>query len=320
MDISLYILCPARFCGRCLYLKEMFGQVWVSAIAIRGIFRINPTYLAFTMNPPGSSWRRLPDQSYERPLCTLELAFYWFAAFARTTDMIRCAQIKIVAGKIDEIIGLPDVARAWSNVKQRYPLLGSRLCEHDNGIFLNVSQDRLLTHQKNEISFHGVSSRSEALCLADSMLETEHLSNDLLARIVIARDHSQMDSFYFLFTVSHVVADGVSCMTIIKAFVNELCGISSDRSTLEERLAFCLASEQLNPAARLNKARQRWRTAIAATIASRRMTRFKARNILRFPSTIIVMIIMFVDRVGMDFRRKCLKKHGSLLLERHTEV
>jgi len=225
-----------------------------------------------------SSWRRLPDHSYERPLGTLEAAFYWLADFSRTSDMIRCCHVKVVAGNIDEIIGLPNVVRTWSNVKIRFPLLGSRIYEREDDIFLNVAQDRLLTHQPNEISFYGVSSSSEAVHIADSMLEMAQLSNDLLVRIAVAKDQSRTDSFYFLFTVAHVIADGLSCMSIIKTFVNGLCDISSQavQPTWVDRLEISVSTEQLNPAARLNKARQRWRRAIAATISSRMLAKLKA--------------------------------------------
>jgi hypothetical protein len=229
-----------------------------------------------TMNISG--WTLLPDRSYERPLGTLESVFYWFSAFSRTTDIIRCAQVNVVAGHLDEIINLPNVTQAWTNVKMLFPSLGARLHERDGDIFLNVSEDRLLTCQSNEISFHEVSSYADAMRLADSMLEMDRLSNDLLAHIIIARDQSRTDSFYFLFTVTHVIADDMSNMSIIKTFVNELCGVSSDstRFTWEQRLLFCVPSEQLNPAAKLNKARQRWRNATAAILAGRLLASLKA--------------------------------------------
>jgi hypothetical protein len=225
-----------------------------------------------------SGWTLLPDHSYERPLGTLESAFYWFSNFSRATDMIRCAQVKVATGNVDEIINLPNVVRAWTNVKMLFPSFGGRLHERDSDIFLNVSEDRLLTCRPNEISFHEVSSCSDAMRLADSMLEMDRLSNDLLAHIIIARDQSRSDLFYFLFTVTHIIADGMSCMSIIKIFVNELCSVSSDstQSTWEERLSFCVPCEQLNPAAKLNKARQRWRNVTAAILAGRLMARLKA--------------------------------------------
>jgi hypothetical protein len=239
----------------------------------------------------GSSWKLLPDQSYERPLGRQETAFYWVSAFSRTSDLIPCVQIQVVDGNLDEIIGQSNVVRAWTNVKMRFPLLGSRLYERDNDIFLNVSEDRLLTCQLNEISFLEGSSCLGAERLVDSMLEIEHLSNDLLARIVIARDQSRTDSFYFLLNVTHIIADGLSCVTIIKTFVNELCGITSHRPSWKERLAFSVASDQLNPAAKLNKARQRWRSAIASILASRIQARLKAR-ILLYRRTIIMIVCL----------------------------
>jgi hypothetical protein len=160
-----------------------------------------------------------------------------------------------------------------------FPLLGSRLHERGNDIALNVAQDRLFTCQSNEISFQEVSSCSDAERLADCILEMDQLSNDLLARIIIARDQSRTDSFYFLLAVTHLVADAFCSVSIVKTFVNELCGVSPDpnRSTWEERLPLCLASEGLNPAAKLSKVRQRWRRAIAAILARRIQARLKAR-------------------------------------------
>ena len=84
-----------------------------------------------------SGWTLLPDRGYERPLGTLESVFYWFSAFSRTTDIIRCAQVNVVAGHLDEIINLPNVTQAWTNVKKLFPSLGARLYERDN-VFLNV--------------------------------------------------------------------------------------------------------------------------------------------------------------------------------------
>src|SRR6266545_1153276 len=200
-----------------------------------------------------SCWKLLPDRSYERPLGAMETCFYWDSAFARTTDSIRCSEVKVINGDLDKIIGLPNVLRSWTNVKKRFPLLGSRVYQGDNDVFINVAEERLLTHQSNEISFHNVVSWEEAVHLADDMSKTENqiLSNDLQAHIIIARHQGRTDSFYFLFIISHIVTDGISNDTIIKTFLDELCGISSvDRSNFEERLALSVASEELNPAAR----------------------------------------------------------------------
>jgi hypothetical protein len=71
-------------------------------------------------------WTLLPDRSYERPLGPLESVFYWFSVFSRSTDLIRCAQIKVLAGDVDEITNLPNVTRAWTNVKMLFPSLGAR--------------------------------------------------------------------------------------------------------------------------------------------------------------------------------------------------
>jgi len=156
-------------------------------------------------NISGSNWRLLPDHSYERPLGRQESAFYWVSAFSRTSDLVPCVQIQVVERNFDEIIELPNVVRAWTNVKMRFPLLGSRLYERDNVIFLNVSEDRLLTHQSNEISIRAASSCLGGEGLVDSMLEGEQLSNDLLACIVIARDQSRTDSFLTLPTSLQMV-------------------------------------------------------------------------------------------------------------------
>ena len=67
---------------------------------------------------------------------------------------------------------------------------------------------------------------------------------------------SYFTCFYFLFTNAHVIADGLSSMMMmIKTFVNELCGVSSDRSIWEEHLALSVASDELHPAAQLMKVR-----------------------------------------------------------------
>src|SRR6266511_5407855 len=103
-----------------------------------------------------SCWKHLPDRSYERPLGAVEAGFYWDTVFARTADTTRCSEVKVIDGRLDEIIGLPNVLRSWTNVKMRFPLLGSRVYERDNDVLINVAEERLLTRQSNEISFHKV--------------------------------------------------------------------------------------------------------------------------------------------------------------------
>ena len=233
------------------------------------------------MSTSVSSWRRLSDQSYERPLGRVEAGFYWAAISWRATDMVRCSQITVDAGDLEKITRLPNVVRAWTNVKKRYPLLGARVYERDNDVFLNVSEDRLLRCQSNEISLQEIPSPLEAVQLADNVLKKEEqLSNDLLARIVVAKDGSRTDSFYFLFVNAHVIADGLSTMSVIKTFMNELCGVSPDQPAWEECLALSVASDDLNPAAKSSTARRRWRHAIAAVIAGRRLARLKVSMVL----------------------------------------
>ena len=280
------------------------------------------------MHTSHSCWKLLPDRSYERPLGAMETCFYWDSAFARTTDSIRCSEIKVIDGDLDKIIGLPNVLRSWTNVKKRFPLLGSRVYEgvDINDVFINVAEERLLTCQSNEISFHNVVSWEEAVHLADDMAKTENqvLSNDLQAQIIIARHQGRTDSFYFLFIISHIVTDGISNDTIIKTFLDELCvDISSvDRSSgFEERLALSVASEELNPAAaRFNIARQRWRKAIAAILASK-LTQRKVRTLFFIAfGTQFDLFDIFVGRVDTDYRRKYLKELSSLRRDLHIEL
>lgn len=223
---------------------------------------------------------------YERPLGLLELGFYYDSVFEGTADTLQHTEIGIDPIKTKDIFSYTNISRTWINLKQQFPLLGARIEERDeDSIFFVVEAENLRQSRSEEITFQDITSAQEADDTMKRIIVKERLlSNDLLARIFILRRTDVVDVFHVFLHVAHSITDGMSNITILKTFLNEVCRQDSPAQTwnLTRQLALSEACENLYPQLRMNIAKRRWRLAVAKILATKRMGRFTTVNYL-FP-------------------------------------
>ncbi|RDB21134.1 hypothetical protein Hypma_011674 [Hypsizygus marmoreus] len=236
------------------------------------------------MNSPWTLQSNVPTRIYERPLGLTELGFYWDCQFNGTADTLQHAIVEVLDSKHQHLFSIENVTRTWVALKQRFPLLGSRLAERRKGgdmVFV-IAEDRLGYCGPGEMSMQDASSLAEAEALADSAVNGERLlSNELLARIVILRRTDQINQVHVLIHVAHCITDGIANASILRCFLDMLSSENGPgKWDLEERLALAASSEDLAPGRQLNQARHRWQYAIGKTIASNRLARLKGGHSL----------------------------------------
>jgi len=232
------------------------------------------------MSTSSTSWTAIESKTstivHERPLGTTELGFYWDSQVERTADTLRYAEVRVSLGERDQVITPSRVIGIWTSLKSHFPLLGARLVERDErSVFFVVTEERLQALQKDEVTFIDVASSKEALAFVDKIIAKERLlSDNLLARIFILRHTREPDLFHFVIHAAHCVSDEMANITVLKTFLNALCGSSvQETRTLKESLELSVASEDLDPNRYLPTPRRLWRKAIATVIGAKRIAK-----------------------------------------------
>lgn len=225
-----------------------------------------------------ASWTLLdhsvaPNRVYTRSMGSAELAFYWDSAFTGTADSVQQAEVQSVVGNL--LFDLENLSRTWVELKNRFPLLGSRFRIIDEGtateiVEFVVEENRLARVDEDDISILCVSSREEAYHVADKLVNgPRQLSDSLPARLYILRRADQGDHFHIFLHVAHPIYDGIANMTLLRNFLDILTSPSNTIVTnLEERLQMVKALEALQPSLTLSVAKQRWKRAIGHVICS----------------------------------------------------
>ena len=176
------------------------------------------------------------------------------------------------------------VERVWGELKRRYPLLGGRVDESEDGVSFVVSEDRISCRLPDEITFsdEGGGSWDEAQAFADDLVNTKEgshvLDERMLARVWVLLCGRER-RMYVILAVAHVITDGMSNMLLLRRFLEGLCGDDGEGGwDWEERLGLCLASEDLNPARwEMSLAKRRWRRAIADVMAGNKLDKLKVK-------------------------------------------
>lgn len=161
-------------------------------------------------------------------------------------------------------------ASAWGTLRCKYPLLGARVERlSDEQTCRFVVDDRSLgLVSEAELSVQLISSEAEAVKIVEDTLNgPRQLSDRVLARCSVLQ-RSDQPIFHLLFSVAHLITDGMANYTLIRTFLNLLAapGPLPPRSDLYQRLQMVPSQESLMPVARMNLSRQRWRRAIAAVM------------------------------------------------------
>jgi hypothetical protein len=161
-------------------------------------------------------------------------------------------------------------ASAWGTLRCKYPLLGARVERlSDKETCRFVVDDRSLgLVSEAELSVQVISSEAEAVRTVENALNgPRQLSDTVLARCSVLQ-RSDQPIFHLIFSVAHLITDGMANYTITRTFLNLLAasGPLPPPPDLYQRLQMVPSQESLMPVAHMNMARQRWRRAIAAVI------------------------------------------------------
>jgi hypothetical protein len=233
------------------------------------------------------------SRTYERPLGSTELGFYWDGKFNGTADMVRYAIID-ADGFIPstQLFSVENVTRTWVALKQQYPLLGAQLSERRERteVAFSVCEERLGICTSEEISFRSISSPlslssiGEVETFMEMMVKGERLlSDELLARLFIFTPTDQKNRVCIILHVAHSITDGIAMTTLLRSFLDILSSEPSpSRWDLEDRLALAVPLERLVGDANTSTARRKWHYAIGRTLTSLRMRNMTVCTILNF--------------------------------------
>ncbi|KAI1795882.1 hypothetical protein LXA43DRAFT_989906 [Ganoderma leucocontextum] len=245
-------------------------------------------------------------KTYARPLGLNEHSFYFDRVFNGTADIVwRYLVEDTDRADGPALFNESNVCRAWSTLKQWYPLLGAHMDDSRgvDAVRFVVSERNLSHHHPDEVNFLSTKS-SEDVETYIWMLQRDKPTQDhhLISRLFIFKHEGQPGKYQVLIRVAHAIGDGISGATIARTFFDVLTSPPALLPNLEERLAMALPADVLNPIKKLSPPQQKWRRAIARVIFLNRrgklagghtIPRTVTEKTYRTPST--------TDRVGYRF-------------------
>lgn len=226
-------------------------------------------------------------RTYTRPLGLDEYGFYLDSCFNGTADFLYNFMVETTEEIGEKLFTEANVSRTWTAVKQRFPLLGSQLRVNDDDIHdaasFVVSEKLLAEHLPGQIVFGSISSADEAQYLIEETFGGPQRNFlELPVRVFILKRTDQPTIHHVFINTVHFVGDATSSSTFNRTFFDILTSPPSNASEvpdLQERLAMVPAAEDLNPTLKMNKARQRWRCAIADTLYHIRSSRIQVSTV-----------------------------------------
>ncbi|KAF9500164.1 hypothetical protein BDN71DRAFT_1440734 [Pleurotus eryngii] len=234
-----------------------------------------------------SSWiqrpaTHTPYRVYERPLGHTELSFYHDSLLSGTSDTTRHVLVQAQESQEPSLFSELNVARAWVDTKQYFPLLGSQMLVDlggASGQFI-VNEEDLWSYKSSEVHFLTIDSARDA---EELLLDLRHgerrLNSQTLVQVYILRRVDLPSHYHVMIQVAHAITDGMSNIALLKYFMDSLCTVRP-KPNLEERLGMAMASEELDPCLRLSLPRQRWIRAISEVIRSIRWDKLKGGHTL----------------------------------------
>ncbi|KAF9792074.1 hypothetical protein BJ322DRAFT_1115390 [Thelephora terrestris] len=209
-----------------------------------------------------------PNRVFTRPLDNNELGFFYDATFNGVADI---AEHYIVETTRDSLFELSNVTRTWIALKRIFPLLGATTRETDRealGASFTIVEADLDVTRPGEVSILSATSEEEVHEFVEDLLSgPRQLSPDLLSRVYIYSRKDSPGLYHAVIHTAHSIIDGTASLSLIRTFFDILSlPPTTHIPHLEERLALCVGSENLNPHRDLPLARRRWRRAIGWVI------------------------------------------------------
>ncbi|KAH9854227.1 hypothetical protein C2E23DRAFT_858819 [Lenzites betulinus] len=202
---------------------------------------------------------------FSRTLDPSEHSFYYDRITNGTADVIWHYTVELADPAQGPLtFGKQNVIRAWTTVKQHYPLLAARMDPQTDGTVKFVVEERALSsHQPEEVTVRNISSVDEAFAviwrgIRDKPMEDSHI----ISRVFILARTDKPGTYEVLFKAAHAISDGISGATLARTFLDVLSSPPFQTDPLEQRLAMAVPSNVLNPSLKMSLARQRWRRAI----------------------------------------------------------
>ncbi|KAJ7111537.1 hypothetical protein C8R43DRAFT_1139082 [Mycena crocata] len=261
----------------------------------------------------GPSDRRV----FTRALGVNELGFYYDGHINGTADTLMHTVVEGNAACFSP----ESITKAWSALKNRFPLVVAAVKPHNSHIEFVVAEDRLKTTFPEELSFSSVSSFEEAQALAITTIHGQRtLSDDLLARIVVLSRTDNPSLHHLLIVAAHLITDGIGNSSLLKAFLELLSSPQNNVAApnLESRLSLAVSAESLIPTMKMSVARQRWRRAAGHIISKLQDAKRTGGQTLprsfgpiatRFPARSGCLRFYFTPAESSGFMRN-LRKHG----------
>ncbi|KAH9950453.1 hypothetical protein B0H21DRAFT_868846 [Amylocystis lapponica] len=258
-----------------LFIPEDSTNLWQFDVGHSTNPRFHPQDILFQPAAiPAPQLYSRDGRTYTRPLGAGEAGFYWDSVFNGTADLI---------SRILDLFTPENINRAWTQLKQRNPLLAVRVEEPDDGtesLHFLVTEKRLVEQLPGEIVFRSIADAEEASRVVEDIGRgVQRDSANLPGRLFILDRLDSPDIYHIIINTAHYMSDGVSHMALTPVFFEILASPhtapAQDIPDLEERLTMLVSSEDLNPTLRLSKSRQRWRRALAAVILSIRESKIQ---------------------------------------------
>ncbi|KAF7323046.1 hypothetical protein HMN09_00084500 [Mycena chlorophos] len=227
--------------------------------------------------PTMASWTQTSTSSgqqdaFERPLGLNELGFFWDSRIQGTADSFSHSTL----GGSPALFAQANVVRAWTVVKNKFPLLGARIIldADRNGARFHVALSRLSSLVPGEVTTFAVASEAAVDAAADAVINGQRkLSDNLLGRIeILTHEDKNADApvvAHLFIHLAHAITDGVSGTILLRTFLEYLSSpeMAITLPDVRPRLALAVSAESLVPARRFTLARQRWRRAAGKIIS-----------------------------------------------------
>ncbi|KAH7920338.1 hypothetical protein BV22DRAFT_1021395 [Leucogyrophana mollusca] len=237
-----------------------------------------------------ASWTQLDSNPrrrvFSRPLGVTETTFYWDGVLNSTADTVMHIQILATQGDDVALCSAANVNRAWSSVKQRFPLIAAEVVEQEDNsgsaLQFILREENIDNLRAGDVTFGWVTSFEDAERFVTDILDGPRpLSSQLLARVYMLRRADCHDKFHVVIIVAHCVTDMCSTSTVIRSFFHTLASRHEHPTqALETRLDMYRSLEHGIPYGGLSLARQRWRRALGYAIHMARISGFKGGHTL----------------------------------------
>ncbi|KIJ65776.1 hypothetical protein HYDPIDRAFT_27009 [Hydnomerulius pinastri MD-312] len=219
---------------------------------------------------------------WRRPLGITEATFYWDSVLNSTADTVMHIHLRATRPSDVDIYSAENVRRAWSSVRQRFPLLAAEVQEQDSGLHFVLHEERVKSLREGDVTFGSANSFHDAERFVQGILDGPRpLSSKLLTRAYVLRRTDRPDHFHVVVIVAHCITDGCSTSTVLRTFFQTLAS-PYDPSPLpiEARLSMYHPLETRIRLDVLPPVKRRWRKALGHAMHTVINSRFRGGHTL----------------------------------------